>query len=364
MRRKDKFLKEPRRILVRATNWVGDAILSMPAIEQIRRIYPQAHLAVLARPWVAGLYDHALVDEVIPFTASADWKDWRGRLRVAAELRRREFEMAILLQNAFDAALISWLAGIPVRIGYAVKRRAWLLSHPIAMPASGEIPRHQSYAYLELLRRAGVMAVLPQHTSVRLKAGESHRQDGDRWRDQDRWIAVAPGSANGHAKRWIPERFAVCAARLAAESGARVAVFGSSEDRDVCQRVTLLIEQLGTEAINLAGAFRIDGFRDRLARCLVLICNDSGAMHVADALDVPTVAVFGPTDPEATGPRGARSVVVRQPVDCAPCLLHACPLDHRCMTSVGVERVVSEARHLITPRRSGATESSRSPLSR
>lgn len=363
MKRQPRTLKEPRRILIRGTNWVGDTVLSLPAIKQVRRLYPEAHLAILARPSVAGLYDASLVDEIILFTASLDWKDWRGRLHLVAELRKRRFEMAILLQHAFDAALITWLAGIPVRIGYAVKRRALLLSHPIAMPASGELPRHQSYAYLELLRRAGMIPELPQQAAVHLNAGTgSARRASNRWQGQERWIAIAPGSANGQAKRWIPERFAACAVQLATGWEAKVAVFGSSEDRDVCQRVANLIEQQGCEAVNFAGTFRIDAFRDCLADCLAVICNDSGAMHVADMLGVPTVAVFGPTDPEATGPRGSLSAVVRVPVDCGPCLLHDCPLDHRCMTSVGVEQVVSEAHNLIRRKQSAAIQRSRSAI--
>ena len=344
----------PLRILIRATNWVGDVVMSMPAVEQIRRRFPQAHLAVLARPWVAGLYRQPLIDEVIPYTAGTRRRDLLGRWRLAASLRARRFDMAILLQNAFDAAFITWLAGIPVRVGYDLKRRGLLLTDRIAVPASGEIPRHQSYSYLELLRRAGMLDALPEHPCIRLHGLSGLRAAGAR-RLPGVWLGIAPGSANGHAKRWLPDRFAAAAIAAATETGASVAVFGSPDDREPCQRVAELVRGRGVDAVNFAGDTDVGEFLELAAACTAFIANDSGAMHVADALGVPTVAVFGPTDPEVTGPTGPLSAVVREPVDCGPCLLHECPLDHRCMEAVEVGRVAREVSSVLERARSRAS---------
>lgn len=338
------------RILLRATNWVGDAVMSLPAVERIREAFPRAHLAVLARPRVAGIYA-GLVDEVIPYEGTGNWRGLPRRLLIARALRKRRFDAAILLPNEFDAALLARLAGIPVRIGYDVKRRGAWLTVAVPLPAPGEIPRHQSFYYLELLRRAGLVDRLPESPQVRIRGVAALREAGRR-RLPGTWLGVAPGAANGRAKRWSPERFAEAAAIAAAGIGAKVALFGSADDRGACASLAASLRGRGIEAIDFAGATDVSEFLGLAAACVAMIGNDSGAMHVADALGVPTVAVFGPTDPEATGPTGALSAVVREPVDCAPCLLHDCPVDHRCMIAVGASRVSDEVSRLVALSRS------------
>jgi len=339
-------MKQPSRILIRATNWVGDTIMSMPAVEQIRGFFPSAHIAVLARPSVAGLYRQPLIDEVIAYTADPDWKDLRGRWHLAAALRARRFDAAILLQNAFDAAFIAWLAGIPVRIGYSLNRRGLLLTDPIDVPSPAAIPQHQSYYYLELLHRAGMLDALPEHPLIRLEGLSALRLAGQQ-RLSGRWIGVSPGSANGLAKRWLPDRFAASAAMAAAELDASVAVFGSADESDVCDRVAGLVRGQGIEATTFAGRTSISEFLELASACIAFITNDSGSMHVAGALGVPTVAVFGPTSPAATGPTDPLTTVIREPVDCSPCLLHTCPIDHRCMTAVHAMPVAAELVRLV-----------------
>src|SRR3954468_9957153 len=159
------------RICVRATNWIGDAVMSLPAIRALRWIFPHAQLAVLAKPWVADLYAReTAVHRVIPYEGS--------RREIAARLRAERFDAAILLQNAFDAALVTWMAGIPVRIGYNRDARGLLLTHAIPVPEPGEIPRHERFYYLELLRRAGLMERSPACDAVRLKGLDAARADG------------------------------------------------------------------------------------------------------------------------------------------------------------------------------------------
>lgn len=327
------------RILIRATNWVGDAILSLPAIQAVRSRFSGAFIAVLARPWVAGVYRAGgLADEIILYEKRSGLAALRERLRVAGELRRRRFDCALLLQNAFDAALIAALARIPVRIGYARDARRWLLTHPVEPPRRGEVPRHESFYYLELLRRAGWLDALPPGPEPLLNRNA---------RQPEPVIGLSPGAAFGSAKRWLPERFAAAAAAIARHCAASVSVFGSPAEHELCERVAAGIRACGVEARNLAGATTLEEFMDLAARCMLFLTNDSGAMHVAAALGVPTVAVFGSTDPEATSPLGPRVRLVREPVECSPCLLRECPIDHRCMTRVTADQVAAAALELL-----------------
>lgn len=327
------------RILIRATNWVGDAILSLPAVEAVRKRFPRAHIAVLARPWVADIYSFGdFADEILLYEKRQGMDALGERLRVAGELRKRRFDCALLLQNAFDAALLAVLAGIPERIGYARDGRGWLLTRPIRLPRAGEIPEHESYYYLELLRRAGWLEQLPEQPVARL-GGIRH--------EPQPVIGVSPGAAYGTAKRWLPERFAAAAAALAREKHASVSVFGSAGESALCERVAEEIRNCGVEAQSLAGRTSLAEFIRLAAQCMLFLTNDSGAMHVAAALGVPTVAVFGPTNAQATAPLGTRVRLVREPVECSPCLLRECPIDHRCMTRVSADRVVAAALELL-----------------
>jgi heptosyltransferase-2 len=304
--------------------------MCLPALRVIRDRFPKAHIAVLAKPWVADLYRRErFADEVIPYDQS--------RWATARILRLRKFDCAILLQNAFEAALIVWLARIPVRIGYDRDGRRLLLTRAVATPQRGETPRHQRFYYLELLRRAGIVDSLPESDAIRLDVGDR--------RQARRMIGVSPGAAYGAAKQWLPERFAEAAARLAEARGAEVALFGSASERDLCEQVAKLIN--GHRVTNYAGKTTLGEFIDLASQCELFLTNDSGAMHIASALGVPTVAVFGATDDVATGPTGPLARVVREPVDCSPCLLRECPIDHRCMTGVSAERVAQEALKLI-----------------
>ncbi|MDX2150051.1 MAG: lipopolysaccharide heptosyltransferase II [Bryobacteraceae bacterium] len=337
-----------RRILIRATNWIGDAIMSLPALGAVRARFPQAHIAVLARPWVADLYEgEAAVDEVLLYRNTSV----RERLRIAHALRKRHFEAAILLQNAFDAALLAWLAGIPQRIGYNRDGRGLLLTRDVPVPQAGEIPRHERFYYLEMLRRAGLIESFPPDAPIRLDGADRLRRRG-----RDLYagrgipmpvVAVSPGAAYGTAKRWLPERFAAAATQLAAKIGASVVCFGSGSERALCAAVSQAIDQQGVRSFNLAGETELRDYIALAAAASLYLTNDSGAMHIASALAVPTVTVFGATDHTTTGPTGHAARIIREPVECSPCLLRECPIDHRCMTAVTVERVVSAGIELL-----------------
>lgn len=334
---------------MRATNWVGDAVMSLPALQMLRRRFPAAHIAVLARPWVGGVYAREpFADEVISFEAGKGWRDLRGKRRLAKELREMNFDCALLLQNAFEAAAIVRAAGIRERIGYDRDGRGFLLTKAIKLPEKGEIPPHEQFYYLELLRRVGWIDALPDEGTIRLTGAAQAREAGlEHFRSlgiTGPIVGVSPGAAFGTAKRWLPERFAEAAASLALQMQATVALFGSPNERALCDSIAVRIT---TPVRNFAGDTTLREFIDMAAACSFYLTNDSGGMHIASALGVPTLAVFGATNHITTGPTGDNSRVVREPVDCSPCLLRECPIDHRCMTRVSSERVVDEARDLL-----------------
>jgi heptosyltransferase II len=328
------------KILVRATNWVGDAVMSLPALRALRERFPRAEISILAKPWVGGLYHReAFCDRLIPYVSIS---------RAARDLRPFCFDCAILLQNAFGAALTAFLARIPERIGYARDGRGPLLTRAIRVPRAGEIPPHERFYYLELLRRAGILEEIPESGFIRLDGAGAAREAGAaRFREmgmREDVVGVSPGAAYGSAKRWLPERFAEAADRVARELGATVAVFGSKDERELCASVAASI---ASPSKNFAGETSLAEFIDLAAACRVYLTNDSGAMHIASALGVPTVAVFGATNEITTGPTGPLARVVREPVECSPCLKRECPIDHRCMTRVEAARVAQAALDLL-----------------
>jgi heptosyltransferase-2 len=336
------------RILIRATNWVGDAVMSLPAIRTVRHKYPQAEIVVLARPWVGDLYAREKsINRVLSYQPAGGARELTAKWRVAVDLRREAFDCAILLQNAFEAAAVAYLAGIPRRIGYARDGRGWLLTDSIPVPRPGEIPRHERFYYLELLKRAGIVESIPPTPAIRLDGSELAAQQGlERFTHlgiSHPVVGVSPGAAYGGAKRWPAERFAETARQLEETLGGSVVLFGSAAERPLCEAVAETMRSSGSSAYNLAGQTTLGEFVELAAACRLFVTNDSGAMHIASALGVPTVAVFGATDDATTGPTGEMARVVRQQVECSPCLLRECPIDHRCMTRVTSERVAVEA---------------------
>ena len=259
-----------------------------------------------------------------------------SRSACAAELRAKRFDAAILFQNAFDAALLAWMAGIPERIGYRRDGRGLLLTSAVPVPESGEIPRHERFYYLELLRRAGLMERYPECDAIRLDGIDAARAAGQArlaaMGIEGPAIGISPGAAYGGAKRY--ERFAEVGQELAP---ANFLVFGSPSEEKLCTAVAARIPG----AHNLAGRTSLAEFIELAAACRVFLTNDSGAMHVASALGVPTVTIFGATDDTTTGPTGPLACIVREHVECSPCLLRECPIDHRCMSRIAPERVAA-----------------------
>ena len=316
--------------------------MSLPALRALRERYPHAHIAILAKPWVKDLYGREpFCNEVIPYTPKTLTEKWAaGRALVT-----RQFDMAILLQNAFEAAAVAFAARIPERIGYARDGRSFLLTKAVAVPKPGQ---HERFYYLELLHRAGILDRVPECDAIRLDGTAAARAAGlERFAKLgmgERIVGVSPGAAYGSAKRWIPEHFSAAASRVAQEIGAQIAIFGSAAERDVAEQVA---RSVTAPVHNFAGETSLAEYIELAAACSAYLTNDSGPMHIASALGLPTVAIFGATNHVTTGPTGTLAKVVRENVECSPCLKRECPIDHRCMTRVSADRVALTALDLL-----------------
>ena len=335
------------KILVRATNWVGDAIMALPALRALRASYPSAQISILARPYVAEIYaGQGIADCLIAYDSQGAHAGVRGRERLATELRAQHFDSALLLQNAFDAAWLAWRAGIPQRIGYACDARSLLLTKALALPKAGEIPAHEQFYYLELLRRAGWLDKYAGEKFIKLHVDPRALENAEKSlqsagvRPGKTRIAIGAGASYGSAKCWAPQRFAEVASRLAAVFDADVILFGTAGEKRVSTAISAGMRQ---PPIDLTGKTNIADLPALLSRCHLFIGNDSGAMHVAAAVGLPVVAIFGPTDPNGTAPVTPRCTIVQEKPHCSPCFLRHCPIDHRCMRRITSDIVFAAA---------------------
>ena len=327
------------RLLVRTPNWLGDAVMALPALAACRAHFPRAALAVAAPRNLAPLLAAAPgVDEVVGVTRGGRG----GRRSEAAALRRGAFDVVVLLPGSFGAAWTARRAGIPERWGFAGRWRRALLTRAVPAPGRRGRPRHQVTRYLDLVRGLGIEPVV---RAPRLEAPTTMRARArlllaPARGDERPLVGIAPGAAYGHAKRWPPARYADVAARLVRERGARVVLLGGRHDRDAGHAIESALGG-GTRAgvLNLIGRTDVAELAGVLAACRTLLAGDSGAMHLAAALGVPVTAVFGPTDERLTAPVGGHAVLTH-PVWCRPCFFRDCPIDHRCMTRISEAEVL------------------------
>jgi heptosyltransferase-2 len=335
------------RILIRGTNWIGDVVMTLPAVAAIRKRWPGAQIHVLAKPWVAEIYRRSPdVDGIIVFQEPGSHAGIKGKWRLAAEIRSGRFDCAILLQNAIEAAILAWLAGIPLRAGYNSDGRGALLTHSVRRTkAIRQV--HQIDYYLEMVRALGCLAT---ERSVVLLPGSNEPDTVRNLFNQygiesgRPLIGIAPGAAYGPAKKWFPERFASVADRLIDETGAQAILFGSGNDKESASAVA---RNARHPMIDIAGKTNLSEAMALIAKCKLFLSNDSGLMHVAGALGIPTVGIFGSTNPATTSPVGKKSMVIHHDVQCSPCLKQVCPTDFRCMDLISVEEVYSNARELL-----------------
>lgn len=341
-----------QRILVRAVNWIGDAVITTPAIGAIRQTFPHAEITILANPLVSQLFSpHQWVDRVVTFDRKGKHRGIIGRIRLARELRRYNFDLAIILPNSFDSALVPWLAGIPARFGKRSDGRSLLLTAGYS-PEKQATPEHEIRNYIRLLDSFGIKGEqkIPQlFTTPEEDYDARSLLSRHGIKDNDFVLGINPGATFGSAKRWYPERFAEVARRLVAECNARPVIFGSPDEFPIA---TEIAAQLGDNCLNLAGKTSVRQLMALIKRCNFFVTNDSGPMHIAAAFGVPLVAIFGPTDHTGTAPYSDQAIIVRQDTDCAPCKLRECPSDHRCMTAVTADDVAKAALALVKPQAS------------
>jgi heptosyltransferase-2 len=331
------------RILIRSTNWVGDVVMTIPAIDAISENFPNSKIVVLARPWVIPLLEnHPAVDEVLPLVkGKGTLSDMVGFVRTARRIRRMGFDLAILFQNAFEAALLAYLGGVRFRLGYNTDGRGFLLSHPV-MRNEEILNLHQVEYYLFILRAMGWEAK-PRDPSLfvaeRDKKTIQSLLSSERIGEDHFLLGLSPGAVFGPAKRWPTERFATIGDWAFESWGAKALLVGSEEEKDICLAVSRSMKHM---PLNLCARTTLGEAMALIERCQFFVTNDSGLMHIASALNVPMVAIFGSTDPVATGPRSEKAKIVRHPVDCAPCLKPECPDDYRCMLSIEPDEVWNE----------------------
>jgi len=341
--------EEIERVVVRGTNWVGDAVMSVPALRELRRLLPHAHITLATRSSTEGIFaDADFVDKILTYDRLKNPR--RAIVQQITEWREHRFDCAILFQNAFEAALISFLARVPTRIGYATEGRRLFLTHTLSRPAWHN-SRHEIFYYLNIVAELEKLLLdsseIERHEpEINLEISETRRRDAAAQLRAngvmlDRpLVALCPGSTNSRAKRWPADRFAAIADRFIEEANASVILVGSPGEADVSDEVSMKMRnrpEILTGRTTLAEAIAILSLVD------VLVTNDTGPAHIASALNRPTLVIFGPTDPTTTRPFSKTAEIIRRPPDCAPCMLRDCPIDHRCMTAITPDEVFNRA---------------------
>lgn len=341
-----------KNILIRGVNWIGDAVLTIPAIKSVRIAFPDAHISLLVKPQVADIFiGNPDINDIILYDKKFD--GFTGKFKLARILKARGFNIAILLQNAFDAALISWLAGIPERIGYSRDYRKALLTKPV--PVKKETPKqHQVYYYLDLIKEA--FNIEPEDTDPFIYLDETESHDARKFLagsfnidSEAPTIGINPGATYGSAKRWEPKRFAELIHKIIDGLKAKVIIFGSESEVKIAEEIISGYPPSVTRHIlNMAGKTSLRLLASLLSECDMFITNDSGPMHMASALSVPVIAIFGSTDSKETGPFGEGHKVVDKMVSCSPCLKRECPEDHhQCMTEISTDDVFNALKELL-----------------
>jgi len=340
--------------LIVAPNWLGDAVMALPAIADVgAHAGADGRVIVAARPAVAGLF--ACVEGiagVVTLEGGTARSGLSGIAQDAQTVRAAGADVAVLLPNSVRAGLVAWRAGVAGRWGYHHQGRGALLTRAVAKPREMV---HQADYYRRLVQALGI-PTLAHEPRLRIppeadaEAAQLLAEHG--WTPGTRLIAVAPGAAFGGAKRWVPARFAGVSAALAESHDALTVIVGSAADGRTAWEIVQEAGKIADRAparrpVSLAGRTSLPQLAAVLARCAAVVSNDSGAMHVAAAAGVPVVALFGPTSERETAPRGARAAVLTSPVWCRPCMLRECPLDHRCMTGITVDEVTGRVGDLM-----------------
>ncbi|HEX5888773.1 MAG TPA: lipopolysaccharide heptosyltransferase II [Pyrinomonadaceae bacterium] len=341
---------EIKRVVVRGTNWVGDSVMTVPALRALRRVLPDASITLVVRPSAKGIFaDVDFVDDLLIY----DRRSAFSIIPQVREWRKRQFDLAVLFQNAFEAALIPFLAGVPLRLGYATESRQALLTHPLGLP-DWRSTRHEVFYYLYLVTALeqmlfGKSEICEQVPDASLQISEARKSEAENLlraygvREGEPRVALCPGSINSRAKRWPAADYAALADKLI-DSRRQVLLIGSADEADVTREVTNRMQQ---KPVVLTGKTSLDQITAVLSLVDLVVTNDTGPAHIAAALGRPTLVIFGPTNPLTTRPFAPEAEILRHPPDCAPCMLRDCPIDHRCMTAITVEEVFEHSHALL-----------------
>lgn len=339
------------KILVRGTNWIGDAVMTIPALRELRRIFPSAEISLHTRKWAQGIFqDASFIDEIIAFDKSGS--KIKDSLVQSKQLKKRNFDLSILFTNSFESALIYKIANIPRRFGYAKEGRSFLLTDSVPMP-DWKNKRHEVFYYLNLIAEIEnsyfhQKTVLENPPNVNLEVSEERKARARTILEKNgvdlskKIVALGVGSTNSRAKRWQPESYAKLNDLLQNESNCNVILAGAFDELEVSEKVLNKSEK---KPIILTGKTDLSEAVAVLSEIDLLISNDMGLAHVAPAVGTKTLVIFGPTNEKTTQPLG--SEIIRKSVDCAPCMLRDCPIDHRCMTQISPSEVFEKARKML-----------------
>ena len=326
----------PRRILVKEVNWLGDLVISLPALRAIRRAWPDAHLAVLIKEELASFFDgSAWLDEIIPYAVGRGFSGFVDRRRIVGEIRARHFDLGVLFPNSFESALWITMAGVRRRAGYIADARGAMLNLK-APPPLDATSGHQVHYWLAMVRET--LGIDGHADDFALDVHEAHRQRIAQWLAANRkrpgaaLVAIAPAAAYGPAKEWPAENYGALIDLLATEHGAEAVLVGAGAERAKCEEAAAASK---AGAIVAAGHTNIGELIALLSLASAFIGNDSGSMHLAGALGIPTVAIFGSTNPHRTSPLGPKTRVIYRKLECSPCLARTCRFGHyNCLTQV------------------------------
>jgi heptosyltransferase-2 len=341
------------KILIRGANWIGDAVMTIPAMRELRRLFPEAEITLYTRPWAEGIFrDAEFIDDIDSIDISGS--RLRSTFDEAKRLRAENYDLAVLFPNSFESAAVVRLAGVERRFGYARDARSLLLSDPIETPAWKD-ERHQVYYYLNIVaeierRMLDTETVRDDSADTELNVNEVRRADAravllNFGCDVEKPIvAFGAGSTNSMAKRWGEEKFALLGDRLQSELGADLLLLGSPDESDVSARVSAFstatfVDLTGKTDLALATAI--------LSEVDLFVSNDMGLAHIAAAVGTKTLVIFGPTIDTTTRPFASNAEIIRHDVECSPCMLRECPIDHRCMTRVTVDDVFLKAKGML-----------------
>lgn len=328
---------------MRGTNWVGDAVMTIPALRHLRRIFPDAEVTLHTRSWAEGIFrDAALFNEILTFDKTKS--KIKDALAQAKELKKREFDLAVLFPNSFETALVAKMAKIPRRFGYAKEGRSFLLTDAVEIPAWKDT-RHEVFYYLNLVAEIeqeyfGAKTALEIEPQIDLTVSEERRGAARKFLEEtgvdlsNKTVALGVGSTNSQAKRWQAESYAALNDLLQNKLNANVLLVGAKDEAEISEEVFAKSEKkpiILTGKTNLAEAVAV------LSEIDLLVSNDMGLAHIAPAVGTKTIVIFGPTNEKTTQPIG--SEIIRKKVDCAPCMLRDCPIDHRCMKRISSDQV-------------------------